>query len=251
MAMTTNSPVLSVVQNLLLAQGGDGATLQQVLEIILKHFGCVTGTIHGLNRATDRLELVAQRGIPEAIMDKVKVIPMGKGMAGLAAERKSPVQVCNLQTDTSGVAKPGAKETRMEGSIAVPMLVEQSLLRGVLGIAKPVTYEFTADEQALLLQLGEAIGKHLGRPTKKELLDHYFIEVRHKLIEVAAFLDRVDRAEGEDDYRIKAFRAALKELERAEPERAKQILLALSDPTTEPIPAAKGKSAAGAWPPEG
>jgi hypothetical protein len=98
------------------------------------------------------------------------------------------------------------------------------------------------------LQIGELIGRSLGRPTKNELLDQYFIEVRHKLIEVAAFLDRVDRAEGEDDYRIKAFRAALKELERAEPERAKQILLTLSDPTTEPIPAAKGKSAAGAWP---
>jgi len=95
------------------------------------------------------------------------------------------------------------------------------------------------------------IGHHLGRPTKNELLDQYFIEVRHKLIEVAAFLDRIDRAEGEDDFRIKAFRAALKELERSEPQRAKQILLALSDPTTDPIPAAQGKSAAGAWPGNG
>jgi hypothetical protein len=93
--------------------------------------------------------------------------------------------------------------------------------------------------------------RHPGRPTKQDIRDHYFSEAPHKLIEVAAFLDRVDRAEGEDDYRIKAFRSALKELERSEPERAKQILLALSDPTTEPIPAAKGKSASGAWAPEG
>ena len=48
----------------------------------------------------------------------------------------------------------------MEGSIAVPMLVDGSL-RGVLGVAKPVAYEFTPAESALLLQIGESIGSHL------------------------------------------------------------------------------------------
>lgn len=247
---TSDANLLKRLEQLLVQGSHDNSHLQRALELILAHFDCLTGTIHGLDPKSGLLVLLAQRGIPEVILDKVSRIPVGKGMAGLAAERKEPVQVCNLQTDTSGQAKPGAKDTKMEGSIASPMLVDKTILRGVLGVAKPVAYEFNAAEQALLLQIGELIGRSLGRPTKSELLDQYFIEVRHKLIEVAAFLDRVDRAEGEDDYRIKAFRAALKELERAEPERAKQILLALSDPTTEPIPAAKGKSAAGAWPPE-
>lgn len=245
--MAADNHLTKRLENLLVQGGNEPANLLQVLDLVLTHFGCSTGTIHGLDPKSGLLVLLAHRGIPEVIMDKVSRIPIGKGMAGLAAQRKEAVQVCNLQTDTSGQAKPGAKETKMEGSIATPMLVDKTILRGVLGVAKPVAYEFTAAEQALLLQLGELIGRSLGRPTKNELLDQYFIEVRHKLIEVAAFLDRVDRAEGEEDYRIKAFRAALKELERAEPERAKQILLALSDPTTEPIPAAKGKSAAGAW----
>jgi L-methionine (R)-S-oxide reductase len=247
MHTTSDTHFLKRVESLLVSGGAEPANLLAVLNLVLSQFDCVTGTIHGLDSKSGLLVLLAQHGIPEVIMDKVSRIPVGKGMAGIAAERKEPVQVCNLQTDNSGVAKPGAKETRMEGSVAVPMLVDKTILRGVLGVAKPVAYEFTAAEQTLLLQIGELIGRHLGRPTKQEILDQYFIEVRHKLIEVAAFLDRVDRAEGEDDYRIKAFRAALKELERSEPERAKQILLALSDPTTEPIPAAKGKSAAGAW----
>lgn len=246
--MSAENNLIKRVESLLVQGGGDPATLKQVLELTLAHFDCITGTIHGIDAKSGLLVLLAHRGIPEVIMDKVSRIPIGKGMAGLAAQRKEAVQVCNLQTDTSGQAKPGAKETKMEGSIASPMLVDKTILRGVLGVAKPVAYEFTAAEQKLLLQIGELIGRSLGRPTKNELLDQYFIEVRHKLIEVAAFLDRVDRAEGEDDYRIKAFRSALKELERAEPERAKQILLALSDPTTEPIPAAKGKSASGAYP---
>lgn len=84
--------------------------------------------------------------------------------------------------------------------------------------------------------------------TRQQVLDHYFLDARHKLIEIAAFLDRVDRAEGEADFRLAAFRAALRELAVAEPRRAEQVLLAFSDPTAEPIAQAPGKGAIGAWP---
>jgi hypothetical protein len=40
--------------------------------------------------------------------------------------------MCNLQIDDSGVARPAAKETKVEGSIAVPMLLEGKLY-GTLG----------------------------------------------------------------------------------------------------------------------
>src|SRR5207253_2150142 len=112
---------------------------------VLAAFDCPTGAIYFLDTASGMLKLGAQRGIPEAVLPRVQLIPIGKGMAGLAAERREPVQVCNLQTDTSGVAKPAAKETRMEGSIAVPILLGEKL-GGTLGIAKPVPYEFTAAE---------------------------------------------------------------------------------------------------------
>jgi len=84
--------------------------------------------------------------------------------------------------------------------------------------------------------------------TRQQVLDLYFMEARAKLIDLAAFLDRVDRADGEDDFRIKAFRRALAELPKSGPQRAKQVLLSLSDPTTEPIQKATTKGAAGAWP---
>lgn len=85
--------------------------------------------------------------------------------------------------------------------------------------------------------------------TRQELLDLYFMDARSKLIDIAAFLDRLDRAgEGEADFRLAAFREALKELARDEPVRAKSVLLAFSDPTTEPSAAAPGKGAVGAWP---
>jgi hypothetical protein len=85
--------------------------------------------------------------------------------------------------------------------------------------------------------------------TCQEVLDLYFMDARSKLIDLAAFLDRVDRASGQPDFRLAAFRQALKELNQTDAsERAKQVLLAFSDPTTQPIAAATTKAACGAWP---
>ncbi len=84
--------------------------------------------------------------------------------------------------------------------------------------------------------------------TRQQVLDLYFLAARHQLIEIAAFLDRVDRARGEADFRLEAFRAALRQLESAPGDRARAVLMALSDPTIEPIPQAPGKGAVGAWP---
>ena len=83
---------------------------------------------------------------------------------------------------------------------------------------------------------------------RKQLLDLYYLEARAKLIDLAAFLDRLDRAEGEPDFRLTAFHQALAQLQNPGPARAELVLTALSDPTVEPIPAATTKAACGAWP---
>jgi hypothetical protein len=84
--------------------------------------------------------------------------------------------------------------------------------------------------------------------TRQQVLDLYFMDARSKLIDIAAFLDRVQRAEGNADFRLAAFRQALERLNSESPERAKQVLLTFSDPTKEPIPAATTKAACGAFP---
>jgi hypothetical protein len=83
--------------------------------------------------------------------------------------------------------------------------------------------------------------------TRLQILDLYFMDARFKLIDLAAFLDRVERSEGEDDFRLKAFREALGELSKGETDRARRVLMSFSDPTTEPIEKATGKGAIGAW----
>jgi hypothetical protein len=84
--------------------------------------------------------------------------------------------------------------------------------------------------------------------TRQQVLDLYFMENRAKLIDLAAFLDRVDRAGGEADFRLDGFKKAMKHLSEEHPHRAKKTLLSLSDPTIDPIDKAPGKGATGAWP---
>jgi len=64
--------------------------------------------------------------------------------------------------------------------------------------------------------------------TAREVLDAYFLETRCKLIEVAANLDRVDRAAGraevEGDRRMRFIGEALKILGSGAPNRAELVL---------------------------
>jgi GAF domain-containing protein len=121
------------------------------LQEILDEFGVESGTIHLLG-PDGHLHLAASINIPEAVARIVAVVPIGKGMAGLAAERREPVSICNIQTDTSGDVRPGARATGMEGAIAVPILREGEL-GGVLGIASPGPRVFTENEMSRLLAL--------------------------------------------------------------------------------------------------
>jgi L-methionine (R)-S-oxide reductase len=132
----------------------------QILSDTIAAFDCTTGTIHTLDQETQLLMLRAQRGIPEFLLPKMAQIPIGKGMAGIAAERREAVEMCNLQTDESGVARPSAKETKVEGSLAAPMLLDGALY-GVIGIAKPVPYDFSEKEISELMKIGEEISRRL------------------------------------------------------------------------------------------
>lgn len=84
--------------------------------------------------------------------------------------------------------------------------------------------------------------------TRQKVLDLYFLDARHKLIEIAAFLDRMERAsaDGKDDFRLKAFRTALAGLSGNKKQKAKNVLLAFSDMTTKPVEKAGMKGATGA-----
>ncbi len=121
-----------------------------VLHVALAHFGCQTGTVHVLRDGV--LRLAAHVNMPAPLLPVIEMVPIGKGIAGLAAERCVPVTLCNLQTDTSGQARPAAKTTGMEGAVAVPMLVDGELC-GVLGVAKAEAHDWTSEEKSELMEI--------------------------------------------------------------------------------------------------
>ncbi len=84
-------------------------------------------------------------------------------------------------------------------------------------------------------------------PNPVNLVDVGFMDARSKLIDLAAFLDRVQRAGQEGDFRVQALKRAALHLGSSEPHRAREVLLTFSDPTTEPIARSTMQGALGAW----
>ena len=137
-------------------QAGD---LSQVLDLTLRHFRADTGTIHELG-SDELLHLKAWAGsIPEHLLALIQTIPVGKGIAGLAVERKEPVNLCNLQSDASGAARPQARDTGVKGSLCVPVMSGERAV-GALGIATIEEREFSEQDVELLLEVGRVLAEH-------------------------------------------------------------------------------------------
>jgi hypothetical protein len=88
--------------------------------------------------------------------------------------------------------------------------------------------------------------------TAEEIVERDFLANRARLLEVAAFLDRIDRADDadavRDDHRYRGLLRVLGILAGNDGDRALACHRALSDLSDEPIDSAAGLGAAtGAW----
>jgi L-methionine (R)-S-oxide reductase len=118
--------------------------LEQWLRAYISASGGVAGTIHA--RDGENLLLRAAVNIPPQVVAVVGVVPRGKGMAGLAFERDSPVQTCNLQDDDTGDVRPGAKAVSANAAVAIPVHGREGAVRGIVGVAFQEEREIYADE---------------------------------------------------------------------------------------------------------
>ena len=103
------------------------------LERFLAQQGATSGTIHLVRDGG--LRLAAAVNIPPAVQQVVAWVPNGKGMAGLALERREPILTCNLKEDRTGNVKPGAKAVDARAAVAIPVDDEAGNVRAVVGIA--------------------------------------------------------------------------------------------------------------------
>jgi hypothetical protein len=100
----------------------------------LRAHGAVAGTVHRPN-AENTLELTAAVNIPPPVVKLVERVPSGKGMAGLALEKNEVISTCNIQTDTTGQVRPGAKMVGAQAGVAFPVRDANNKVRAVVGIA--------------------------------------------------------------------------------------------------------------------
>jgi L-methionine (R)-S-oxide reductase len=135
--------------------------LEKALAQILSDFQSETGTIHHLDAEKQLLHLTAQVGLPPQMLDVIKTIPVGKGIAGQTVAQNKPITICNLQTDTSGVAKPGARQTGVGGALCVPLHREGKIV-GTLGIGTRRQHEYTPEETERLQEVANLIATRIA-----------------------------------------------------------------------------------------
>ena len=131
--------------------------IKKSLNVIFEAFDAKNCTFHRVDVGESFLYLVEQIGLPEKIAEIASKIPIGKGMAGICAERKEPVTMCNLQTDDSGVARPAAKNTKVEGAVVVPLVGESGEVIATLGIGREGEHEYSEEEVKLLEQCAQIL----------------------------------------------------------------------------------------------
>ena len=95
--------------------------------------GAVAGTVH--LRQGDGLALAGAVNIPPPVIEAVRWVPWGKGMAGVALETGEAVTTCNLKEDDSGRVKPGAKAVSAQAAVALPLKDAAGAVTAVVGVA--------------------------------------------------------------------------------------------------------------------
>ncbi len=89
--------------------------------------------------------------------------------------------------------------------------------------------------------------------SQRELVGEYFMEHRVQVLDLAAFLDRLERArelDADDDFRLRSIREALAVLTDGDGDRVQRVQMIFSDPSTELLDELDQKSAKGAYDPE-
>jgi L-methionine (R)-S-oxide reductase len=149
------------IENILNNTPERSAALHETLRLVLADFHSETGTMHRLDDAEQLLHLSAQIGLPPQMLEVIKTIPVGKGIAGQAAAQNKPITLCNLQTDASGVAKSGARQTGVGGALCVPVRKNGKIV-GTLGIGTMRPHEYTPEETRRLEAVANLIASRLA-----------------------------------------------------------------------------------------
>jgi len=138
--------------------------LASALLQIMRGYSAHAGTVHLLD-SFGLLHLVASQGVPESVCDKMRTLPLGKGAAGLATERRQAVNVSNLRMDPAGEGRPERETAGLKQALALPIFRGDAVI-GALGIETSNDRAFSDVEIAALLDAGRSIGTRFLGPLR-------------------------------------------------------------------------------------
>ena len=132
------------------------SNLDQELNQAIAKLCADSGTIHVKDGDELVLHLVASCNVPPGVVDAIREVPWGKGMAGLAAQREEPADYCDIQSSTSPDIHPLARASGVRGAVVVPMMNGTEVV-GTIGIGSRNERTFSAQEIRWLLAFGRRL----------------------------------------------------------------------------------------------
>jgi L-methionine (R)-S-oxide reductase len=111
----------------------------------VERHGGLMGSVHLTEPAAEgEMVLVAGYNLSVSIQNGAAIAEVGKGMAGVCAQRRAPVAFADLKTDTSDIPHPEDRDSGSRGSLILPILsADRSSLIAVVGIGFAMPREFT------------------------------------------------------------------------------------------------------------
>jgi L-methionine (R)-S-oxide reductase len=131
----------------------------RLLRAVAGQFQADTGTLHLIDPQDGLLHLRATVGrISGKLRGIIRVIPVGRGIAGQAAKSRKPVSICDIKTDKTRVVRPGAKTMGIEAALCVPVIADGAVI-GTLGIGRRSGRAFTRAEESALIEAAQGFAK--------------------------------------------------------------------------------------------
>jgi L-methionine (R)-S-oxide reductase len=125
-------------------------TVAAWLSDFVERHGGFMGSVHLTEPAAEgEMVLVAAHNLSVGIQNGAAIAEVGKGMAGVTAERREPLAFPDLKADRSDIPHPEDRSSGSRGSVIVPVLSSDgSSLVAVVGLGFPEPRDFGEAEIA-------------------------------------------------------------------------------------------------------
>ncbi len=156
-------------------------TVNRILERVLKAIGVQAGAIHLLDGKAEKLQLVAQQGLPQNLLEESNILSVQESpLAGWVVRHGEPLLIARLSEDV----RASALAVRSSYSVyaGVPISASEQIY-GVLSVLAEESTRFAAQEEIdLLVSVAEQIGvvienAHLRRQAEQLMI----IDERNRL----------------------------------------------------------------------